>query len=107
MGRAPHPAAGWIAVMPFPQPDAMSPPQPQVINIGPAVLIDLSDRSMRPGMPSGVVLELGPTAESVDRSVLMPYPEGATVFYPPQAAVVIGGFHFLPATNVIAWDDAP
>lgn len=112
LSKPAHPTAGWIVVAPFPRPDEPAKEsEGAVIAIGGAMMVDLRKLSslgaVSDGIRGGVLMEAGPTAEATERDVLMPFTPGATIFYHEQSAILIGGFHYLAASSVLAWDEAP
>lgn len=108
--QAPHPCTGWIVVAPIPDPDegSQTGPEAEVIK-GPGGMKMLGIRLGRPeaGIRSGVVLERGGVPDGLNGDLLFPFEDQATVWYSEQVPLRIGEWDYLPAQNVIAWQEAP
>ena len=61
------------------------------------------------GVQAGIVLEIGaiPAHAEVEQDEVIPYPVGATAFYPSDRGIEIGEYVYLSAQNVIAWEEVP
>jgi len=108
-----HPMPGWVALYPIPDPDKREGMQGRTAaielpGIG-GVLIHEIKMTMEDGIAAGIVLEVGtiPTNAQVEQDEIIPYPIGATAFYPSDRGIEIGEYVYLQAQSVIAWEDVP
>jgi hypothetical protein len=100
-GRHAHPMPGWIAVVPIPEPKEEKPCATcgEVHPAGRHPLVEMLGGGPPVAVVRAVVLEVGEAPEHV-----VPFGEGATVFYTDARGIDIGDCRFMPAANVIAWE---
>ncbi len=109
----PHPAPGWIAVIPIPgseiKPDESEeerkPPKAVVRMIAENMNASIEEvEEMMSGESIGqiaaIVHEIGPEHGGMPE---LPYSEGDTVYFPADRGVEVGEFRFLRWERVICW----
>lgn len=110
--RHAHPMPGWVALYPI-DPDKREGARGrtsaiELPGIG-GLLIHEVEVSLDENVRAGIVMEIGqiPSGAPVDQDEVIPYPIGATAFYPSDRGIEIGDYVYLSAQNVIAWEEAP
>jgi hypothetical protein len=100
-----HPMPGWIAVIPMEMLREEGKFEHHLFAHGGDFIAGILAQS--DGMQAGIVLEIGHLPDEAIEEGVIPYTQGATVYWPDSKGILIGGYTYLQCQSVICWDDPP